>query len=191
MTNLVKIDGKRYLVDVGFGSDGPAGPMQLEHGYQCPGVGPQHQRLDYKKLSIHSDPDQRAWVYSHRRDEVDEWTPAYSFTEVEFFPPDFDVMNLHVMTRPQSFFRQTVLCTKMLDDPETKSLIGTLTLFKDEVRKRVGHEITVLEKFTSEAQRVAGLEKWFGIHLTSEEKAGIMGLATELFSSGGASIDSI
>jgi hypothetical protein len=68
----------------------------------------------------------------------------------------------------------------MLEDPETKSLIGTLTLFRDQVRKRVGHDITVLEKFTSEAQRVAGLEKWFGIVLTDEEKRGIQGLASEI-----------
>jgi arylamine N-acetyltransferase len=119
-------------------------------------------------------------VYSYRRDAADDWNEAYSFVEVEFFPEDYEVMNLREMTMPQSFFKQTVLCTKALQDPETKSLNGTLTLFKDEIRKRVGHEITTLEKFTSEEQRVAGLEKWFGIVLNSEEKRGIIGLATEL-----------
>jgi arylamine N-acetyltransferase len=188
MVNLVKIDGKRYFVDVAFGSDGPAQPMPLESGYECAGAGPQRQRLEHKALPIHSDPDQRAWVYSCRRDDADDWKTAYSFVDVEFFPQDFEVINLSVMTRPQSFFKQNVVCTNMLEDPETKCLIGNLSLLNGEVRRRVGLEITVLEKFTSEGERVAGLEKWFGIVLTEEEQKGITGLATELSGTEGSAI---
>jgi hypothetical protein len=62
-------------------------------------------------------------VYSPDWDEADKWKTACSFTEVEFFPSDFGIMKRHVMMMPQGFFWKAVLCAKMLEDPETKSLI--------------------------------------------------------------------
>ena len=44
----------------------------------------------------------------------------------------------------------------------------------------LGGKTTVVEDCMTEEQRVHALEKWFGIKLTEEEKAGIRGWVTEL-----------
>lgn len=180
MVNLVTIDDQRYLVDVGFGADGPCLPIPLQPGYECTGIAPQMLKLEYKPLPMHSDPAQKVWVYVHKRNPEDPWLDAYAFNEIEFFPEDYEVMNLSTMTSPKSFFTQTVLCVKALLCKETNELEGTLSLYQGEVKKRVKGEVQIVDKFTTEDQRVRGLEKWFGIRLTKDERLGIKYLVSEL-----------
>jgi arylamine N-acetyltransferase len=180
MVNLVTIDNQQYLVDVGFGASGPCRPIPLISGYECIGIAPQSLKLEYKALPKHTDPTQKVWVYSHRENADARWIEAYAFTELEFFPEDYEVMNLSTMTLPQSFFTQTVLCVKTLLDATTGELEGVLILHQHEVKKRIKGEVCIVEKFTSEEQRVQALARWFGIVLTEEEKRGIRDLATEL-----------
>jgi arylamine N-acetyltransferase len=179
MVNIVTIENQRYLVDVAFGADGPCRPLPLIHGHESPGIFPQLYRLTYTLLPQHTDNSQRTWVYSYRQSD-DPWTDGYSFTEVEFFPADYEVMNLSTMTTPQSFFVQVVLCVKTLLNKDSKDAEGVLTLFQNEVKKRMGGTKEVVETLRSETDRVRALEKWFGIVLTEEERRGIVGLVTEL-----------
>jgi arylamine N-acetyltransferase len=180
MVNLVTIGNQRYLVDVGFGLRGPSLPMPLISGYETTGIAPLSLRLEYKNLPKHSDPSQRIWVYSHREYDAAPWIDAYCFTEIEFFPEDYEVMNLSTMVLPQSFFTQTVLCVKPLLNAESGNLVGVLYLHQDEVRRRVGEETCLVEKLKTEEERIKALEKFFGIVMTEEEKRGIRYLATEL-----------
>jgi arylamine N-acetyltransferase len=180
MINIVIIEDQRYLVDVGFGADVATHPLPLVSGHVCTGIAPQSIRLEYKRLEQHTDPSQRVWVYSHRDNDDAPWVEAYSFLEVEFFPQDYEVMNLSTMTLPQSFFTQTVLCIKILLSEETEGMEGVLILHQNVVKKRIRGVTNVLEELKSEEDRVKALQKWFGIVLNEEEKNGIIGLATEL-----------
>jgi arylamine N-acetyltransferase len=179
MVNIVTVGNQRCLVDVAFGADGPSRPLPLIHGHESPGIFPQLYRLTYTLLPRHTDNSQRTWVYSYGQSDG-PWTDAYSFTEVEFFPADYEVMNLSTMTTPQSFFVQVVLCVKTLLNEESKDAEGVLTLFQNEVKRRIGGTKEVVETLRSETDRVRALEKWFGIVLTEEERRGIVGLVTEL-----------
>jgi len=180
MVNIVTIENQRYLVDVGFGADVAVHPLPLISGYVCTGIAPQSLRLEYKRLEQHTDPSQRVWVYSHRDNDAAPWVEAYSFLEVEFFPQDYEVMNLSTMTLPQSYFTRTVLCIKVLLNKETEDMEGVLILYQNVVKKRIRGVANVVEELKSEEDRVRALQKWFGIVLNEAEKNGIIGLVTEL-----------
>lgn len=181
MVNIVTINNTRYLVDVGFGSNGSVNPVPLEHNYIFSTVSPARGRLEYKSLSQHSDPNQRIWVYSTQDNEAVPWKEMYCFTaDTEFFPADFEVMNLSTMTSPQSFFVQTVMCMWLLLDDSKQNPIGVLILHKDYVKRRIGDKSEIIEHFESEEDRVEALEMYFAIVLTSKEREAIRGLPSEL-----------
>ena len=195
MVNIVTINNTRYLVDVGFGSNGSVHPVPLEHNHIFTTVSPVRGKLEYKSLSQHSDQtNQRIWVYSTQENESAPWKEMYCFAaDMEFFPADFEVMNLSTMTSPQSFFVQTVMCMWLLlndDDEEEEKKgelepIGVLILHKDYVKRRLGDKSEIIEQFESEERRVEALERYFGIVLTKKEKEAIRGLPSELKTRGG------
>ncbi|KAL2016786.1 hypothetical protein VTK56DRAFT_2999 [Thermocarpiscus australiensis] len=185
MVNIVTIGVKRYMVDVGYGPDGAPVPVPLEHGYEFVGVAPVRGRLQYRRLEEHTDPNQRVWVYSIQENEASPWKDMYAFTEVEFFPEDFEVMNLSTMTSRRSFFVQSVVCVRTILDEEKAKAVGVLILHRDYVKRRVGENSEIIEKLESEQQRVKALEKYFGIVLSPQEQRAIRGLPTELKSRDG------
>jgi arylamine N-acetyltransferase len=185
MVNIVTINGQRYLVDVGFGSNEPPLPVPLEHGHEFVGIAPTRGRLEYRNLEEHTDTTQRVWVYSVQENEDASWKDMYHFVETEFLACDFEVMNLRTMTTPQSFFVQSVMCMRtVLDEREAKP-VGLLILYRDYVKRRMGAVSEIVEQLETEEQRVKALEKYFGIVLSPEEQRGIRGLASELRPKGG------
>ena len=188
MVNIVTINDKRYLVDVGFGSNGSVHPVPLEENHIFTTVAPVQGRLEYKSISEHSDSSQRIWVYSTQENDSAPWKEMYCFAaDMEFFPSDFEVMNLSTMTSPQSFFVQTVMCMWLLldEEKEERPPIGVLILHRDYVKRRIGGKCEIIEHFESEGQRVNALERYFGIALTSKEMEAIRGLPSELKTRGG------
>jgi len=179
MVNLVTFQNQRYLVDVGFGRTSPCRPVPVGASSETPGMGQQRLRVYQKTLAQASDTSQKSWVYSHKGSDAEDWTDGYAFTEVEFFPDDFEVMNLRPMTSPSSFFVQSVVCVKVIlgdaDEPA-----GLLILLNKELKRQVGGNTEVLATFRNEAERIKGLEKWFAISLDEEQQKGITGLASEL-----------
>ncbi|KAK3332848.1 hypothetical protein B0T19DRAFT_112395 [Cercophora scortea] len=180
MANIVTIDDKKYLVDVGFGSHGPPYPVLLEYGHEFMGIAPARGKLEYKSLDTHTDPDQRVWVFSSKENESEPWKERYAFVTIEFFPADFEVMNLTTMTARQSYFVQTVMCMRTILDSERVRPEGLLILHRDYVKKRVGDKSDILETLRTEEQRVKALETYFGIVLGLDEQRAIRGLASEL-----------
>ena len=180
MVNIVTIEGQRYAVDVGFGSNCSIQPIPLQSGVEFDGVLPVRGKLEHRSLAEHSDPSQRVWVYSAREDANAPWKEMYSFLPVEFFPADFEVMNLRTMTSPRSFFVKTVLAMRMIRDEATGDLTGLLILHKDYVKRRVGEKSETLEELKTEEQRVRALEKYFWIVLSPVEQRAIRDLPTEL-----------
>lgn len=205
MANIVTLPstGTRYLVDVGFGSQGPTAPLPLIHGSVTCGIGAQQLRLEYKRVVPHTQRSQRLWVYSHRNGPNEAWTDAYAFSETEFFPQDFELINYGIMTLRNSFFTQAVLCARFVLDNEdgkaadnggpgisevvgVRSLIGnTITLkikerFQDFASAEDAAEYETVMLVWTEDERVEALEKWFNVRLTPQERKGIIGLSSQL-----------
>lgn len=185
MVNLVTLDTKKYFVDVGFGSKEPLQPVPLQDGYQFSSIAADRCKIQLKHLPQHThqnDRTQRMWVYS-TYDAAKGWEEMYSFTEMEFFPEDFEVMNHFVMTKPQSYFVQTLLAYRVTMN-ETGDLLDELILHKDSVKRKHANFTEVVEQLQNEEQRVRALEKYFFIRLTEREKSAIKGLASELKDAG-------
>ena len=180
MANIVTIDGQKYWVDVGFGSNCAVQPVPLRSGTTFSNIPPAQGMLEYRSTSRHSDPTQKLWVFSLREDAEAPWKEMYSFIDIEFFPADFEVMNLSTMTSPRSYFVRTVLAARMLLDEEDRSVEGVLTLHKDVVKRRIGRDTETLEELKTEEERVQALAKYFGIALRPDEERAIKGLPTEL-----------
>lgn len=187
MVNLVTIDGTKYLVDVGFGSKEPVQPVPLkQEGYEFDGICKRRCKLALQHIPQHTnknDPSQRLWVYSVK-DNTDphaDWEQMYSFTEVEFFDSDFEVMNYFVSTKPQSWFVQQVVAFRLMVDEETDEIHGELILNQDYVRyiENNGTNRPVVT-LRNEAERIAALQTYFDMVLTEREKKGIKGLVSEL-----------
>ncbi|ROW03083.1 hypothetical protein VMCG_05767 [Cytospora schulzeri] len=186
MVNLVTIGGQKYLVDVGFGSREPTEPVPLVHGYEFVNIAPRRCRLEFKRLSGRGgaadagDAAQRVWVYAARKDDEAGWEEMYSFTEVEFFPGDFEMMNYFMMTRPESYFVQNVVAYRPVMYPETGAWVNEFVLHKDIVKRGETQGDHILWELRGEEDRVRVLEKYFSIRLTEQERNSIQGRASEL-----------
>lgn len=205
MVNIVTINGTRYLVDVGYGRREPTQPIPLSAAghEEFTGIGTTKSKLERKTLPQHTPQananaiDQSVWVYSAWTAAEEDasgagadagsssqhggvWEEQYSFTEVEFFPEDFEVMNFYIMMRPQSWFVQTVLAYRAILDDETGELVGEMILHKNSVKQILRGRSEILWELRTEEDRVAALKRYFFISLTEKEKRAIQGLASEL-----------
>ena len=178
MINIVTVDGTKYLVDVGFGKNGPTRPMPLVDGIICNGIRPQSLKLQYTNIPENTDPFQRLWVYQYRKDDESPWLIQYCFTELEFLPQDYAIMNYATSTRRTSFFTYKLICTKTILEGE--EILGSLVLVGNELKRRLRGRTETLMICETEQQRIDALEKWFDITLTADERHGIKGLVTEL-----------
>ncbi|OIW25441.1 cysteine proteinase [Coniochaeta ligniaria NRRL 30616] len=180
MVNIVTIDQKSYLVDVAYGSNGPYHPIPLEPDIEFNGIYPAQGKLEYKALPQHTDPKQRVWVFSSRPDADAAWKEEYAFVETEFFPGDFEIMNMMTMTAPQSLFVQTVIATRILLNQQDGEPEGVIILFKNYIKRRIRKHTEIIQTLTTEDERVGALKDYFFIELKPEEQRAIRGLPSEL-----------
>jgi arylamine N-acetyltransferase len=180
MVNIVSIGNQRYLVDVGFGSNGPHRPVPLVENFEFHNTGDQYGRLVYGPIAQNTAKGQSLWQYEIRNGAEGAWTPAYCFTETEFFPVDFEIINFYMSSNRASWFTFHVVCVRMLIDEESTEVIGDLTLFNNTLKRRLGAKSEVLETFTTEEARVAALEKYFQIYVPRADKAGIRYTISEI-----------
>lgn len=104
--------------------------------------------------------------------------PNICFSEIEFLPQDFGVMNFFVSQNPASFFTQIFICMRMIMSEDEKEIEGQCVMSGREVKRRVRGKTEVVEKLESEEDRVRALEKWYGMHLREDEIQGIRGLSS-------------
>ena len=181
MINIVTVEGRKYLVDVGFGGNGPTEPVELEDGREVRwGVTDDSVRVVYTMLKQFTGLDSRVWVLQHKRGGAKDWDDIYAFTEMEFLPEDFEVMNYRTTKDPRSWFNQKVVCVKTVLDGDEDDVAGVIMLTDGKVKRRIRGENHHLEDCKTEPERVEALKKYFGIVLSNEEKMGITGLMTEL-----------
>jgi arylamine N-acetyltransferase len=179
MIVFVKIGAQKYHVDVGFGANGPIVPMPLDRsGTIRPHINPASVRLEWRNIPQNTDPDQRLWVYEHKIDDEHDWEPMYCFTELEFLPGDYSVMNLSTSTSPTTFFTKIVFMEKKLLG-EDGSIVGNIILGTD-IKWRIRGKKEREMKFKSEEDRVKAIEEHFGVRLGVVERDSILGLASQI-----------
>ncbi|KAI4201519.1 MAG: hypothetical protein LQ346_002155 [Caloplaca aetnensis] len=180
MVNIITIAGQKYMVDVGFGGNGATAPLLLRHNEVQDRITPGQMRLIQSNIAEHTDASQRLWIYQIRHAVNKDWEPTYCFTETEFLPQDYELMNFWTSQNRRSFFTYSILMAKMLMSDEGR-LIGAVTLSDGrEAKKRIGNEVVERRVCRSEQERLQLLKDWFGIVLTEEEERGIKGTVTEL-----------
>ncbi|MCJ1373578.1 N-terminal acetyltransferase [Loxospora ochrophaea] len=184
MINIITISSKKYLIDVGIGSMGPTFPLPLIADTIFPNTPPQDCLLSYTPTRQHttspSAPDQSMWIYSHRHATDKPWIPTYCFTEMEFFPEDFEVMSFYTSAHRTCWLTRILVCVKWDMDEATGELVGDTTLAGPQFKRRRGGVSEELAMCASEEQRVKAFEEFFGIRLSQAERSGIKGYASEI-----------
>lgn len=191
VVNLVSIAGTKYLIDIGFGARGPITPIPLcrdeaVHAH----IAPAQCRVVQQPLPG-SLSGQDIWMYQWRTNVQAPWTTQYCFTELEFTLQDVQGLNLVPMTSKTTFFAWKIVCARFTLEGEategpgspegsvlaTGEIDGTLTIEHDVLKwRRHGQKVVEL-KFNEEHERVAALEKYFGIVLNQDDWEAIGGSA--------------
>lgn len=180
MLNILTIHGRKYMVDVGFGASTPTQPIHLKDGETCPNVPTSQARLVYKPIAPFTDSGQRMWVFQVRNNPEGSWTSQYCFSELEFLPQDYKVMNYYTSQSRTSWFTQKLVLTKLLLDKDQNKPIGNLTLSSTELKQRLHGQSETIMTCTTEEERVTILKKHFDVELRPDEIAGIQGLPSEI-----------
>ena len=187
--NVVTIGGQRYLLDGGFGGQGPPRPVKLVHGEVSPQIVPAQLRLLHENIPQNLNPDQKVWIYQYRYNENSEWSPMYCFTDLEFTPEDIESMNFAPSTSRYTFFTHKVVASRFSTDKEIDSddlpaspgelelegeIDGSMTINHDNLKWRRRGEKVVHFSFKTDDDRVRSLKKYFGITLADEDREAII-----------------
>jgi arylamine N-acetyltransferase len=179
MVNIVTIAGQRYHVDVGYGAGGaPVKPLPLVHGLVSANVGRRSVRLVRAAIPQQRNCSRRLWCLEHRDSDEQPWVPTYCFTEVEFLPEGFEIMNYWTGTSKRIWSTSVAVCVEYI--VEDDEVVGGVLLFERDVKRRIGGESEVLERVANEEQRVAALEKCLGVKLSRQEREGILGMVSNI-----------
>jgi len=144
------------------------------------------QRLVKRNIAPNTDPTQKLWVIETRSTATttttaSPWRAGYCFTELEWLPEDFAIINYRTSHDPQSWFTHKLVLAKALLDEKQEMPIGSLVLVGGEITRRVhGQPKETVASCRTEKERVEALKTWFGIELNPDEQRGILGTAAEL-----------
>ncbi|KAK4551889.1 hypothetical protein LTR86_010790 [Recurvomyces mirabilis] len=196
VVNLATIAEKKYMLDGGFGGNGPTGPVLLAHNAAAPQIAPSEMRLMHEPIPQCLDRGQKVWIYQYRNDYKTKWC----FTETKFLLEDVESMNFAPMRNPQTLFTHKVLCCRFttaneaLNDgrggPDSPPLPGSpgefsmegeidgkITVYHDVLKWWRRGEKLVEIKFPNEAKKVLALRMYFGILISEDEERAILGSA--------------
>ncbi|XXH02043.1 hypothetical protein Hte_008408 [Hypoxylon texense] len=204
--NIVIIEGMHWMVDIGFGANGPTKALPLLvafRGYPHIEGTSSHTRLVREPIPQQVDQTQKVWIYQHRQQAESEWVPMYCFVDYEFLPEDIRGLNLSPWKSPSSWFRQKVVASRFTTAREAEGAVrdadtggpgsatdsaaisggdldGALILFEDTLKWRRGGSTKFEIKFENEAQRVDAIKRYFGIELDEEDREAIRGTVSEI-----------
>lgn len=126
--NIVTIAGARYMVDVGFGANGPTRPVPLRAAgseaekiaeeHIIPQIAPASVRLLHDPIPQQVNQDCRVWIYQHRIHAGADWIPMYCFVDFEFLLEDIRGMNLSPWRSPHSWFTRKIVTVRFTTDRE-------------------------------------------------------------------------
>lgn len=139
-------------------------------------------RLVHRAIASFTDSSQRMWVLETRNTSKPAWSPGYCFSDQEWLPEDFEIINYRTSQDRASWFTHRLVLVKTLVDEETRTRpTGTVILGGNVIERRLGEgkkEVVVEAK--TESDRIMGLRTWFGVVLVPEEERGIIGTAGEI-----------
>lgn len=167
-------------IDVGFGNNCATAPLPLVENEPAPNIEPSSMRLVKESLAESIDKDQKFWVYQTKQTPDSDWMPNISFSEMEFLPQDFAMINFGVSQRRTSWFTHIFVCMRMILDPTGEKIVGQCIVSGKEVKRRLNGKTEVLQALNSEEERVEALRKYFDMNLREDEIQGIQGLSSEL-----------
>lgn len=182
MVNIVTFSSQRYLVDVGMGTRGPMVPLALIPGASAFSISPRTARLLHGCIPEHtsSRASNALWQLEIRNRADSPWIPTYAFTEIEFLPQDFEVLNFYITKHPRSWFTHKILVVRMILDEDMQEIMGDVTLFERSLVKRIHGKVELEIYCKSEKERVDLLWKWFRIKLTDAEQQAIRSTVSEI-----------
>lgn len=137
-------------------------------------------RLVKESLAESIDKDQKFWVYQTKQTPDSDWMPNICFSEMEFLPQDFAMVNFGVSQRRTSWFTHIFVCMRMILDPTGEKIVGQCIVSGKEVKRRLNGKTEVLQALNNEEDRVEALRKYFDMNLREDEIQGIQGLSSEL-----------
>ncbi|KAI0108782.1 arylamine N-acetyltransferase 3 [Hypoxylon sp. NC0597] len=202
--NIIILGETKFLVDVGFGANGPVTPFPLKHDAPERHIKTSAVRIRIVHESIPQavDQSQKVWILQQRLREGPsghpdgEWTPLYCFVDFEFLLEDIRGMNLSPWKSPSSWFTQKIVLSRFTTDTEEDGaegpgassetaidegeIDGALILFQDTLKWRRDGETKFEIKLQNEKHRVEALRKYFGIELDVEDREAIRGTVSEL-----------
>lgn len=125
-------------------------------------------------------PENKVWIYQYRNNAGREWNSFYSFTNIEFFQDDFEVINRFTswdalqkgnrwvvkFIRSEEADELPVLEGKIMNRTEGEiGVIGKVMFVNDIVKLNRGGRTHVVDSFKTEEERRLGLKKWFALSL--------------------------
>ncbi|KAI8958088.1 cysteine proteinase [Daldinia sp. FL1419] len=195
--NIVIIGQERYMVDVGFGANGPTHPAPLRHDDPRPHIEGTDALMRFVREPIPQQVDQgqKIWIYQHQISADTEWVPMYCFVDIEFLLEDIRGMNLSPWKDPSSWFTRKIVSSRFTTDAEGDAgepsfmsdkavaegkIDGALILFQDTLKWRREGQTVQIAKFETEEQRLDALKKYFGIEFDEEDRLAIRGTTSEI-----------
>ena len=118
MALLVKVNGMRCLVHVGFGADGLLLPVALENGRET-----RHYAWSYRMLETDG-----LWTLQMMQTET--WVDQYVFSLEPQYRVDYELANYYTSTHPDSRFTRTL--TAQLPSPEIRAALRDRELTLDD-----------------------------------------------------------
>jgi arylamine N-acetyltransferase len=143
-------------------------------------IAPSEMRLIKDSIPDFVDKSQKLWIYQVRYNPESEWIPMYSFSEIEFLPQDFAVMNFATSRQPTSWFTQAFVCTKVILSEDGLEPRGIYVMIGKEVKKRLGKVTEVVATLANENDRRQALAKYFDMHFQDCDVEGIQGLSSQI-----------
>lgn len=137
-------------------------------------------RLVSESIAEFTDPNRKVWIFQIRYNPDSNWVPQICFSDIEFLPQDFEVMNFSVSQSRTSWFTKTFICTRMILNIDGTEVKGQCVMTGQEVKQRVRGQTEILETLRTEEDRVKALAKYFDIHLRGEEIQGILGMVSQI-----------
>ncbi|KAJ3209599.1 N-terminal acetyltransferase [Entophlyctis luteolus] len=172
--------GERYMLDVAFGGGGPTKPVPMISGMAVENLGPQEVRLLHAPLPQQTTASQKLWHYQLRNAPDMEWLSYYSFSDIEFYQPDFETMSYFISKAGATFLSQQIVVVKFVKGHDDSHIAGKITLAAGDVRRYVEGKTHLVQTCHTEEERVRALEEHFGIMLIGEEVTGIEGSVASL-----------
>lgn len=177
LNTIVTIGDLQYIVDTSHGPSGSPTPVALVHDQAEVDIWPRQRRLLHTPLPGWN-PDHKYWRLQIKDTDAEAWLDVWAFTETEWLEFDFQMLRTAYSTLGTGWVAPRLVCFKTLFEANVP--VGYLLMAEDELRKKYKGKTEVLQKFFSEAERIAALEDEFNIVLSQEEQKGVVGMDAEL-----------